>query len=69
MPRLSKTIEEWNKEDPPPKKKFTVVIYVPECLAGLGTEKDATEVVKVVGYYTSIAFYNFLRVGEYTVKV
>ena len=31
--------------------------------------KDATEVVKVVGDYASIAFYYFLQVGEYMVKV
>ena len=44
-------------------------IDVPDFFGGLGMAKDATEVVKVVGDYASIAFYYFLQVGEYMVKV
>ena len=44
------------KEDPPTKKKIPVGIYVPEFLAELGMAKDDTEMVKVVGDCTAIAF-------------
>ena len=54
------------KEDPPTKKKFPVGIYVPEFLAELGIEKDATEMVKAVGDFAVIAFCYLLWVGEYT---
>ena len=43
-------------------------IDVPEILAELGMEKDATEMVKAVGDCAIIAFYYSLRVGEYTAK-
>ena len=43
-------------------------IDVPELLAELGMEKDATEMVKAVGDCAVIVFYYLLRVGEYTVK-
>ena len=43
-------------------------IDVPEFLADLGMEKDATEMVKAVSDCAVIAFYYLLRVGEYTVK-
>ena len=43
-------------------------IDVPELLAELGMEKDATEMVKAVGDCAVIAFYYLLRVGKYTVK-
>ena len=44
-------------------------IDVPEILAGLGVAKDSTEAVKEVGDYALIAFYYFLRLGGYTLKV
>ena len=68
VPRLAQMIEGWRKEDPPTKKKIPVRIDVPEFLEELGMEKDATEMVKVVGDCAVIAFYYLLRVGEYTVK-
>ena len=37
-------------------------------LADLGMEKDATEMVKAVGYCAVIVLYYLLLVGEYTVK-
>ena len=43
-------------------------IDVPEFLAELGIEKDATEMVKAVGDCAIISFYYLLRVEEYTVK-
>ena len=56
------------KEDLPTKKKLPVGIDVPDFLEELGVSKDATEVVKSVGYCTVIAFYYFLQVGGYMVK-
>ena len=60
-------MEGWRKEDPPTKKKLPVEIGVPEVLAELGMEKDATEMAKAVGDCAVITFYYLLRVGEYTV--
>ena len=69
MPRLAQTMEGWRKEDPPTTNKLPVGLDVPEFLAYLGMATDATEVVKAVGDNALIAFYYFLRAGEYTVKV
>ena len=49
-------MEIWRKENPPTKKKFPVGINVPELLADLGMEKDATEMVKAVGDCAIITF-------------
>ena len=57
------------KEDPLTNKKLPVGIDIPEFLAELGIDKAATELVKAVGNFTVIAFYYFLRVVEYTIKV
>ena len=43
-------------------------IDVPYVLEELGMEKDTTKMVKAVGDCTVIAFYYFMRVGEYTVE-
>ena len=59
-------MEGWRKEDPPTKKKFPVVIDVPEFLEELGMAKYATDVVKAFGDYALITLYYLLRVGEYT---
>ena len=56
------------KEDPSTKNKLPVGIDVPEFLAELGMEEDATEMVKTVGDCAIISFHYLLRVGEYTVK-
>ena len=69
VPRLEQTMEGQRKEDTPTKDEFPVGIDISEVLAYLGMAKDATEVVKAAGDYALIAFYNFLRVGKYTVKV
>ena len=68
VPRLAHIMEGWRKEDPPTKKKLPVGIDVPEFLAEMGMEKNATEMVKVVGDCTIITFFYLLQVGEYTVK-
>ena len=68
MPRLAQAMDGWRKEDPPTKKKLPVGIDIPEYLASLGMEVEATELVKAIGDSTLIAFYYLLRVGEYTVK-
>ena len=68
VPRLAQMMEGWRKEDPPTKGKLPVGIDVPDVLAELGMEKDATEMVKAVGYCAVIGFYYLLQVGEYTVK-
>ena len=41
---------------------------IPEFLAQLGRDKDATELLKAVGDLKSIEFYYLLRLGEYTIK-
>ena len=55
-------------EDPPTKKIFPVGIDVPEFLAELGMDKDATEVVKAVGDCAVIVFYYLLQLGKYPVE-
>ena len=60
VPRLAQMMEGRRKEDPPTKKKLPVGIYVPSFLAELLMSKYATEMVKVVGDCTAIAFYYFL---------
>ena len=60
VPRLSQIMEGWRKEDTPTKKKIPVRIDVPEFLAELGMEKDATGMVKVVGDCAIIALYYLL---------
>ena len=60
-------MEGFSKEDPPTKKNLPVGIDVPEFLAQLGIEKDATGILKAVDDCAVIEFYNFLQVGEYTV--
>ena len=68
VPLLAQIMEGWRKEDPPTKGKIPLGIDVPEFLAGLEMEKDATEMVKAVGDCAVITFYYLMRVGEYTVK-
>ena len=68
MPRLAQMLGGWRKEDPPTKKKIPVGVDIPEFLAQLGRDKDATELVKAVVDLTLIAFYYLFRVGEYTIK-
>ena len=63
MPRLAQILDSWRKEDPPTNKKLPVGIDIPEFLAELGRDKDATEVLKAVGDLTLIAFYYLLRLG------
>ena len=48
LPQLAQMMEGWRKEDPPTKGKLPVGIDVPDFLAELGMEKDATEMVKAV---------------------
>ena len=66
--QLAQIMEGRRKEYPPSKEKLPVGIDGPEFLAELRMEKDATEMVKVVGDCAVIAFYYLLRVGEYTLK-
>ena len=68
VPRLAQMMEGWRKEDPPTKKKIPMGIDLPEFLAELRMEKDATEMVKAVGDCAVTAFYYLLQVGEYTVE-
>ena len=63
VPRLAQMMERWRKEDPPNKKTFPVGINVPELLAELGMEKDATEMVKAVGNCAIITVCYLLLVG------
>ena len=48
-------MEGWKNENSSNKNKFLVGIDVPEFLAGLGMDKDATEVLKAVGDYALFA--------------
>ena len=49
MPRLAHILDVWRKEDPPTNKKLPVWIGIPEFLAELGRDRDAIELVKLVG--------------------
>ena len=60
-------MEGWRKEDPTTKKQILVGIDVTEFLGELGMKKDATGIVKEVGYCALIAFYYLVRVREYAV--
>ena len=68
LPVISQTLAGWAREDPPTEKKMPVEADIPEFLAELGLEKDATELIKAVGDLSLVAFYFLLRVGEYTIK-
>eukprot|EP00985_Skeletonema_marinoi_P013898 scaffold6992_cov241-Skeletonema_marinoi.AAC.1 len=58
----------WRKEDPPTEKKLPVEADVPEFLADMGRQAQATPLQQAVGDLALIAFYYLLRIGEYTGK-
>ena len=49
-------------------KKMPTEVDVPELLVKVGMDCAATELTKVAGSLSLIAFYYLLRVGEYTAK-
>ena len=61
-------LDGWEKEDPPTKKKLLVDVDIPEFLADMARNENATEQMKVVGYLDLIGYYYLLWVGEYTKK-
>ena len=68
LPRLSKMLDGWLKDDPPPMKKLSAESNVPEYLCQVGQSRMATPLESAGGDLALIAFYYFLRVGEYTTK-
>ena len=68
LPQLAETMKGLRKEDPHTQKKLPVGIDVPECLAELGMEKYATEMIQAVGDCAITAFYYLLQVLENIVK-
>ena len=68
VPRLSEMLAGFRKDDPATMKKLPVEVDIPELMAAMGLECNATELTKSVGDLALVAFYYLLRVGEYTVK-
>jgi hypothetical protein len=66
--QLSQIYNGWRKEDPPTTQQLPVKADVPELLAEKGRDSSATELERVIGNLSIIAFYYLLRIGEYTVK-
>ena len=62
---LQLMLKGWSKEDPPKKKKLPVEADIPEFMANMGRQRDATELTKRVGDLALVAYYYLLRVGEY----
>ena len=61
-------LDGWKKADPLSQKKLPVEVDIPEYLANLGRQVNATPLQQAVGDLCIIAFYYLLRVGEYTGK-
>eukprot|EP00956_Cyclotella_meneghiniana_P043080 scaffold252139_cov142-Cyclotella_meneghiniana.AAC.1 len=57
LPLISQTLAGWAREDPPTEKKMPVEADIPEFLAELGLEKEATELTKAVGDLSLMAFF------------
>ena len=68
VPRLSEMLSGFQKVDPPTMKKMPIEVDVPELLVKTGMDCTATELTKVVGDLSLIAFYYVLQVGEYKTK-
>ncbi len=54
----------WKRHDPHTTKKLPVKADVPEYIAALSLQRDATEQHKVVGDMVLIAFYYLLQIGN-----
>ncbi len=61
-------IEGYSKQDPPTKKMLPDKAKVPELLVEMGYGKSGSPHAQAIGDLSLIAFYNLLRIGEYTVK-
>ena len=66
--RLQQTLDGWRHADPPTQKKLPVESDVSEYLVNKAGHKAATALNQAIADLRIIAFYYFLRVGEYTVK-
>ena len=60
IPRLQQTYDGWRKEDPPMLKQLPVEADVPKLITRKGLEPGASELDRVVGDMTLIAFYYLL---------
>ena len=67
-PRLQQMLDGWRKVDPAPTKMLPVEADVPEELARIGRDPNASPLEKAVGDTSLYAFYYLLRTGECTVK-
>ena len=68
VPWLSEMLSGFRKVDPPTMKNMLVEVDVLELLVKTGMDCTATRLTKAVGGLSLIAFYDLLRVGEYTTK-
>ena len=66
--RLQQMLDGWRHADPPTQKKLPVESDVSEYLVNKAGHKAATALNQAIADLRIIAFYYFLRVGEYTVK-
>ena len=68
LPRLSRILNGWRKEDPPTTKQLPVEADIPELLAEIRRDGNGSDLDKAIGDLTLIAFYYLLRIGEYAIK-
>jgi hypothetical protein len=68
FPCLQQCIDGYRKQIPVSQKKLLVEADVPKYLIECALDPSASELNKVVGDLSLIAFYYLLQVGEYTVK-
>jgi hypothetical protein len=65
---LQQMLDGFRKADPPTTKQLPVEAVISEFLVQLGLSPEARELDCAIGDFTMIAFYNLLRIGEYTTK-
>ena len=68
LPRLQEVVARFRKEDTATNKKYPVEVDVPEYFTELEKCDAASELLNSVGDNILMAYYNLLRVGEYTVE-
>jgi hypothetical protein len=68
LPAVQVVLDGYGKTNPPTNKKLPVESDVPELLVNLGYGKGRTPHSRAIGDLAIIAFYNLLRIGEYTIK-
>ena len=64
LPRLSRILNGWRKEDPPTTKQLPVEADIPELLAEIRRDGNGSDLDKAIGDLTLIAFYYLPDLGQ-----